>query len=51
MGRRFLFLVAGLVSIAVIVKRNAAKAGRQTDLRAAEAQWANEGGANPPATV
>ncbi|MDP9014837.1 MAG: hypothetical protein M3O41_19680 [Pseudomonadota bacterium] len=51
MGRRLLLVVAGLVSIALLLKRSASKASREADLHEAEAQWANEGGANSPASL
>ena len=49
MGRRFVLIVATLVSLYLATKRKAQPLPA-TDL-AAEAQWAEDGGGNPSALV
>jgi hypothetical protein len=50
MIRRALLLLA-LAGIYVVIKRSLQTEGRPAKDHDAEAQWANEGGANAPATV
>ena len=50
MIRRALLLIA-LAGIYVWVKRNADQSVPKTSEHAADASWANEGGANAPSTV
>jgi hypothetical protein len=50
MIRRALLLLT-LAAVYIAVKRNAAKASVSTTDHAADAQWANEGGANAPTSV
>jgi hypothetical protein len=50
MIRRALLLLP-IAGIYVAIKRSLRNDGRQAKDHAAEAQWANDGGANAPATI